>query len=201
MAIIKSNDKPSSELLPPDAGQPDRLSRQKDGPNLRNIKLVIGREYKARVFRRSFVISTLILVIMAVGAISVPLIIQVITTKLNLQTKLVYINQAGEVGGQSLATYLDYRLNNSAASSDSSLTGNSSYSSFNITEAQSKDFQDSVQQVKDKKLDILLIIGRSANQELTFKYLQACPELVSGYVLCLFLFTFFHTLMLYRYWL
>jgi len=38
-------------------------------------------------------------------------------------------------------------------------------------------------------------------QELTFKYLQACPELVSGYVLCLFLFTFFHTLMLYRYWL
>src|ERR1700680_5306307 len=47
--------------------------------NLRNIRLIIGREYKNRVTQRSFIITSVILLVIVFLAAFVPTILQLIT--------------------------------------------------------------------------------------------------------------------------
>src|ERR1700736_1240541 len=66
--------------------------------NLRNIRLIIGREYKNRVTQRSFIITSVILLVIVFLAAFVPTILQLITagpTSPTSQTHIVVVNEAG----------------------------------------------------------------------------------------------------------
>src|SRR5436305_8437584 len=64
---------------------------------LRNIALVTEREYKNRVMQRSFIISTIVLLVIVIIAAFIPTVIQFISSRSDSQTKLVIVNNAGPV--------------------------------------------------------------------------------------------------------
>ncbi len=66
---------------------------------LRNLRLIVGREYKNRVTQRSFIISTIVILVLVVIAAFIPTIIQLIASKSNAQTKIVVVNNAGPIAG------------------------------------------------------------------------------------------------------
>src|SRR5690348_2621683 len=68
---------------------------------LRNVRLIIGREYKNRVTQRSFIIATIILLALVVIAACIPTIVQFITSRTSApsQTHIVVVNNAGAVAG------------------------------------------------------------------------------------------------------
>src|SRR5690349_1938550 len=55
----------------------------------RNVRLIIGREYKNRLTQRSFIISSIVLIALVIIGAFVPTIIQLITSNSNSQTKVV----------------------------------------------------------------------------------------------------------------
>ena len=63
----------------------------------RNIGLIVGREYKNRVTQRSFIISSIIILVLVIIAAFVPTVIQYFTS--NAQTKIVVVNNAGTMQG------------------------------------------------------------------------------------------------------
>src|ERR1700680_1942155 len=65
----------------------------------RNIRLIVGREYKNRVTQRSFIISSIVILVLVVIAAFVPTIIQFFASNSNAQTKIVVVNNAGPVAG------------------------------------------------------------------------------------------------------
>ncbi len=136
---------------------------------LRNIGLIIGREYKNRVTQRSFIISTIVILVLVIIAACVPTIIQYFSSTANTQTKMVIVNNAGAVGGlngDALARYIDTTLNGTAAQT----TGTSGKPHF-ATTIQSTDALNNLQtQVKNGSLNILLVLDRSANQDVRFTY-------------------------------
>src|SRR5262252_5433934 len=76
---------------------------------LRNIRLIIGREYKNRVTQRSFVITSILLLVIAFLAPFIPTIVQVVqhgTAQPASQTRVVVVNNAGTVAGLSEAGLL-----------------------------------------------------------------------------------------------
>src|SRR6202049_4372955 len=86
---------------------------------LRNIRLIIGREYKNRVTQRSFIISSIVILVLVVIAAFVPTAIQFFSSKSNTQTKIALLNNAGPVAGLSndaLASSISATLNGSANS-------------------------------------------------------------------------------------
>ena len=71
---------------------------------LRNIRLIIGREYKNRVTQRSFVITSVILLVIVFLAPFIPTIVQLVqhgTAQPASQTQVVVVNNAGTVAGLS----------------------------------------------------------------------------------------------------
>ena len=94
------------EQQPPDQGRQTVAIRSGGAAaqdNLRNARLIIGREYRSRVTQRSFIISTIILLALIVIAAFVPTIIQLIARatsgQTQTQTHIVVVNQAGAVAG------------------------------------------------------------------------------------------------------
>src|SRR5690349_9115385 len=65
---------------------------------LRNIGLIVGREYKNRMTQRSFIISTIIILVLLVIGACVPTIIQYFTSHSNSQTHITVVNKAGSIG-------------------------------------------------------------------------------------------------------
>src|SRR2546421_6560614 len=65
----------------------------------RNIRLIVGREYKNRVTQRSFIISTIILLVLVVIGAFVPTIIQFFVSRSNTQTSMVVVNNAMDIAG------------------------------------------------------------------------------------------------------
>ncbi len=137
--------------------------------NLQNIPLIVGREYKARVQKRGFVIATAIMVVLVIAAAFIPTIIQLISS--NSQSKLTVINNVGQVAGQDVIKYLDSRLN---VSYDS--TGNpkplaaNAKPEFDLKSAPSSDLINLRKQVQDSKLDIVMAINRTSTGDLSFDY-------------------------------
>jgi len=85
---------------------------------LRNIGLIIGREYKNRVTQRSFIISTIVILLLVIIGACVPTIIQYFASKSNTQTKIVVVNNAGPIAGlhgDALARYINATLNGTTA--------------------------------------------------------------------------------------
>ena len=141
---------------------------------LRNIGLITGREYMNRVRQRSFIISTIIILVLVVIAAFVPTIFQYIASKSNSQTKVSVINNAGTVGslsGNTLTNYISTNLNGSQA--QTSLTSGQSTSGkapFTISSATPDELNTLKQELKNGKLDVLLVLDRTANQDLSFTY-------------------------------
>jgi len=85
----------------------------------RNIRLIIGREYKNQVTKRSFIISTIILLALVAIAAFIPTIVQLIAERRNSQTHVVVVNSAGTIAGldeTTLASYINSELNGTNAS-------------------------------------------------------------------------------------
>src|SRR5436305_3985135 len=73
--------------------------------NLQNIRLIVLKEFKYRIFRRKFVTSTLTLTIMVFVTFTVPTLIQFINSRSDTQANLVVVNRAGKVGGLEIENY------------------------------------------------------------------------------------------------
>ncbi len=146
--------------------------------NLRNARLIIGREYRSRVTQRSFVISTIVLLALIIIGAFVPTIIQLIARatsgQAQSQTHIVVVNQAGTVAGLDEAA-LNVLIN-------SSLNGTQTGSSapYTISSQPGASVADLRQQVKDGKLDILLVFSRSADQRLQLTYITNTSESNDG---------------------
>ena len=141
---------------------------------LRNIGLIVGREYKNRVTQRSFIISTIIILVLVIIGACVPTIFQYFASTSNTQTKMVVVNNAGTVGGlngDALARYIDTTLNGTAAQTTGTITpGQNTSPHFAITIQSAGALNNLQKQVKTGSLNILLLLDRSANQDVHFTY-------------------------------
>ena len=90
------------------------LSRSGNQNNLRNIGLIIEREYKNCLSQRSFKISTAVILILIIVGSFVPTIVAYISSISNSQTKVVVVNNAGTIAGMNnvaLHQYIDATFN------------------------------------------------------------------------------------------
>src|SRR5215469_7167692 len=84
---------------------------------LRNIRLIIGREYTNRVTQRVFIITSIILLAIVFLAPFIPTIVQLVqslTARPGSPTQVVVVNNAGTVAGLSetmLMSYIGQQLN------------------------------------------------------------------------------------------
>lgn len=144
--------------------------------NWRNIRLIIGREYKNRVTQRSFIISSIVIMALVVIATFVPTIIQLITSHSNSQTKIVVVNNAGPIAALSndaLAQSIGAILNGTANStSGTSATGQNTSGKppFAISVQTTTALNSLQNQVKNGSLNVLLTIDRTTNSNLRFTY-------------------------------
>src|SRR6266849_2061414 len=134
---------------------------------LRNVRLIIGREYKNRVTQRSFIITSIILLVIVFLAAFIPTIVQFvqsITTQPGSQTQVVVVNDAGSIAGlneTTLTSYISSQLNGTTT------TGPAPYAITGQSQASLVSLQN---QVKKGKLDILLVLDRSTQGNLQFLY-------------------------------
>src|SRR5882724_8121549 len=80
---------------------------------LRNIGLIIVREYKNRVAQRAFVITTSIILVLLLISTCVPTVIQYFTSRSSSQVTINIINNAGTIGtlnDTTLASYISTSL-------------------------------------------------------------------------------------------
>ncbi len=152
------------------------LSRTGNQNTLRNIGLIVAHEYKKRITQRSFIISTIIILVLIIIAACVPTIVQYIFATSNSQTKVVVVNTAGSVGGMNndaLLSYFNSGLNGTTSQVTSTTTPGQSSSGnarFAINAASADAINNLKKQVKDGSLNILLVIDRTANQDVQFTY-------------------------------
>ncbi|HWT80547.1 MAG TPA: hypothetical protein VN648_17320, partial [Candidatus Methylomirabilis sp.] len=76
----------------------------------RNIRLIIGREYTARVRGRGYRITTIILILAVVIGAFIPTILQYFSSRPAAQTSVVIVNNAG-MAGAGLLTMANTTLN------------------------------------------------------------------------------------------
>ncbi|HEY7417591.1 MAG TPA: ABC transporter permease [Ktedonobacteraceae bacterium] len=132
--------------------------------NLRNIGLIIGREYKNRVKARGFIITSVILLVIVFLAAFIPTIVQLITSRTSSQTSIVVVNDAGTVAGMNetrLLSFINSQLNGTATSSRAPYAL-SSQPATNLSSLQSR--------VQNGTLDILLVLDRTKNQDVHLTY-------------------------------
>ena len=132
--------------------------------NLRNIGLIIGREYKNRVTQRSFIITSVILLVIVFLAAFIPTIVQRLTAQTPTLTHIVIVNGAGTIAGLSdaeLTSYIETELNG---------TNTGSHAPYAITSQPSTNLISLQSQVKQGQLDILLVLDRAANQNVRLTY-------------------------------
>jgi ABC-2 type transport system permease protein len=145
------------------------LSRSGNQNNLRNIRLIVEREYKYRLSQRSFKISTAVILILIVIGSFVPTIVAYVSSITNSQTKVVVVNNAGIIAGmnnEDLNHYIDAILN--GATPGQSTSGKPAYT---INTAPSDPIGSLQKQVKDGTVGILLVFERpSPGQDVQFTY-------------------------------
>jgi ABC-2 type transport system permease protein len=134
---------------------------------LRNIRLIIGREYKNRVTQRSFLITSSILLVIVFLAAFIPTMaqfVQSITAHPGSQTQVVVVNDAGTVAGLNEAMLISY------IRSELNGTTSTSPAPYAITSQPQASLVSLQSQVKHGALDILLVLARSAQGNLQFLY-------------------------------
>jgi len=132
----------------------------------RNIRLIIGREYKNHITQRSFIITSILLLIIVALAAFVPTVVQFISARSSSssQTHIALVNNAGPVGGlqgTALASFAARELNGTDTSSQAP------YALASQVPAAQASLE---KQVKNGSLDILLVLQRSAQGNLQFVY-------------------------------
>jgi ABC-2 type transport system permease protein len=133
----------------------------------RNIRLIIGREYKNRVTQRSFIIMSIILLVIVFLAAFIPTMVQLITARTTSQTHIVVVNDAGSVAGlndTALAAYIGTALNGTTG------TQTAGTPAFALTFSTAHALADLQNQVKSGQLDILLVLARATNQDVRLTY-------------------------------
>jgi len=133
----------------------------------RNIRLIIGREYKYRITQRSFVITSISLLVIVFLAAFIPTMVQFFSSRSSAQTSIVVVNDAGSVAGLTdteLAASIDRALNGTTG------TQTTGKPPFALTFSTAGALADLQQQVKSGQLDILLVLDRVTNQNLRFTY-------------------------------
>ena len=144
------------------------LSRSGNQNNLRNIGLIIEREYKNRLSQRSFKISTVVILILIIIGSFVPTIVAYISSISNSQTKVVVVNNAGTIAGMSnvaLQQYIDATFN--GVTPGQSASGKPAFSINTTTSETAINLQ---KQVKDGTVGILLVLDRTPGQDVQFTY-------------------------------
>ncbi len=139
---------------------------------LRNIGLIAGYEFRKRVKQRSFIITTILILVLVILGACVPSVIEYFTATSSSQTKLVVVNHAGPIAGmndEALSRYIDAALNGTTTqASGAKAAGNPVYS---IRVAPSGSSISSLQQqVKNGSLSILLVFDRATNGDVHFTY-------------------------------
>lgn len=130
-----------------------------------NLPLIIRREYKARVQQPSFLIISIILMLIVIVAASIPTILQAMTSK--AQTQVVVVNTAGKIAGfsdQALLQFINTQLN---AGYDT-VSGQRAH--FAVHSGSVGGIDALRQQVRDSKISILLQIARDPSYKLSFTY-------------------------------
>jgi len=144
---------------------------------LRNISLIVRREYKNRVTQRSFIIGTIVMLVLILIGACVPTIITYITSASSTPTRLAVVNNAGTVAGlqgNTLTQYIQTNLNGTATGT-SGTSGTSRQSTagkprFVLTSGTPDAITTLQQKVKNGNLNILLVLERGANQNMHFTY-------------------------------
>jgi len=138
---------------------------------LRNIGLIASYEYKKRIKQRSFIISTILILVLVILGACVPTVIEYFTATSSSQTKLVVVNNAGPIAGMNddaLSRYIDTALNGTTIRATGTNTAGSP--PFSIRTAPTGDLSGLQKQVKDGSLTILLVLDRTANGDIAFTY-------------------------------
>jgi ABC-2 type transport system permease protein len=130
----------------------------------RNIRLIIGREYKYRVTQRSFIITSIILLAIVFLAAFIPTIVQYIASPTPSQTHIVVVNDAGSIAGMNETTLTSY------ISSELNGTTTGSHAPYVVSSQPQASLGNLQSQIKNGKLDILLVLARATNQNVRFTY-------------------------------
>jgi ABC-2 type transport system permease protein len=144
------------------------LARSGNQNNLRNMGLIIEREFKYRVSQRSFKISTAIILILIVIASFVPTIVAYISSATNSQTKVVVVNNAGTIAGMNnsaLQQYFNASLNGTTTGQS-----NATKPAYSIRTVTTDAINNLQKQVKEGSTSILLVLNRPADQDVQFTY-------------------------------
>lgn len=131
---------------------------------LRNIRLIIGREYTYRVKQRSFLVSSILLLVVVFLVAFIPTIVQYVTAGNTSQTQMVVVNEAGSIAGLDEAQ-LDALINTIL---NGTKTG--SHAPYAISSQPQASLSSLQSQVKNGDLDMLLVLERLPNQDLRFTY-------------------------------
>ncbi len=134
----------------------------------RNIGLIIAHEYKKRLAQRSFIISTIVILVLIILGSFIPTIIQYVSAISNTQTKVVMVNNAGSIAGMNddaLLSYINTTLNGTTQGQSTS-----GKPAFSIKMASADTIGSLQKQVKDGTFTILLVLERSPNQDVKFTY-------------------------------
>jgi ABC-2 type transport system permease protein len=137
----------------------------------RNIGLIVRREYKNRVTQRSFLISTIVILVLLVIGACVPTIMQYFTAHSNSQAHITVVNKAGSVGGlngDTLTSYINTTLNGTTGATTGQHSSGKAHFVIQITSGGNIDSLKN--QVKKGTLTILLVLDRAPNQDIRFTY-------------------------------
>jgi ABC-2 type transport system permease protein len=182
MAHIVEAPKPPT-TQPENKGVAIGMGRKAQQNMLRNIGLIVAYEFKRRLKQRSFIISTIIILILIVLSMCVPTVIQYITATSNSQSKITIVNNAGPVANmtsEQLLTYMDKALNgttNQASGTNVPGQNTSNTPHFALSLSASSNLTVLENQVKNGSLNILLVLDRSSNEQLRFTYYSSASAL------------------------
>ncbi len=139
---------------------------------LRNISLIIRHEFKKRITQRSFIISTIIMLVLIVIAAFVPTVVQyIVAHTTNAQTKITVVNNAGTIAGMNDGTLSNY-INASLNGATNTTAGQSSSGKpqFVLQMTSTANIDSLKNQVTNGSLDILLVLDRTPNHDVRFSY-------------------------------
>lgn len=158
------------EIEPNRQLQPGELSMSSYGNNFRNVRLILVREYLARVRRRIFVIATLVMVFLVIAATFLPTFIQLFGA--SSRNRIAVIENTGPVAGQDIVLYLNRFLNFSeegGTPGQAGPSGGNSRGNYLVNKVTPSEETTYRQKVRDGKLDSLLVVSRDSGGELNFE--------------------------------
>lgn len=150
---------------------------------LRNIGLIASYEFRKRIRQRSFIITTILMLILVILGACIPTVVAYVTANSTSQAKLVVVNHAGPLAGmsdESLLRFLDTTLNGAAAQVPAAQAPRNAAYAIRVAPAGSS-LGSLQQQVKEGTLSLLLVIDRAPNGEISFtSYTKTSTSSLSG---------------------